>query len=373
MTVRPRVLHIISSLSTYGAERFVAALVDGLRTEIDVAVMTMYSPRPEIARRFAGRLIDVARQGRGDLGFFGRMVAGIRAFRPDIVHTHVHNGKYWGRLAALVAGVPAIVHTEHNSDFRASFPVRLATTVLHAKTARIIAFSRGHAARIAAAERVPLDRFAVLANGISPHRPALDRAAACEQLGGGERAIVVHVGRLMPVKNQVLAIAAFAASPSLRARARLVLVGDGPDEAALRAAAAEGGVAGDVRFAGYRDDVLDLLPGADVVVLTSRNEAMPLVALEAMFARIPIVTVPWDGSDELFESGRLAAIAPDYEPAHLAQTLLRELEAPDRLRERAELAHAVALKQYTLDAAIVRHVAFYRELTIRSRSGAQRG
>ena len=365
MTLRPRVLHIISSLSTYGAERFIAALVEGLRAEIDVAVMTMYSPRPEIARRFTGLLLDVARRGRGDFGFFGRMVAEIRAFRPDVVHTHVHNGKYWGRLAALVAGVPTIVHTEHNSDFRASLPLRIARSALHARTARIVGFSRGHAARIATAERVSLDRFAVLANGIAPHVPALARAAAREQLGGGERAIVLHVGRLMPVKNQALAVGAFAASPALRARARLVLIGDGPDEAALRVAAAQRGVTDDVTFAGYRDDVLDLLPGADAVVLTSRNEAMPLVALEAMFARIPIVTVPWAGSDELFEAGRLAAIAPNYDPAGFAAVLLGELQAPERLRERAELAGDVAQANYTLDAAVARHVAFYRDLASR--------
>ena len=53
-----------------------------------------------------------------DLLFLARMIGELRRLRPDVVHTHAHHGRYWGRLAAVLAGVPLIVHTEHNSELR---------------------------------------------------------------------------------------------------------------------------------------------------------------------------------------------------------------------------------------------------------------
>src|ERR1700712_2323432 len=108
-----RVLHVIADLGTYGAERLLALLLNNLHDpELELAVMTVYSS-PEGAAELNVPVLDAARRGRYDLGFFPRMVGMMRRWKPDLVHTHMHNGKYWGRLAAVASGVPVIVHTEH--------------------------------------------------------------------------------------------------------------------------------------------------------------------------------------------------------------------------------------------------------------------
>src|ERR1700738_3819795 len=112
-----RVLHVIADLGSYGAERFVALLLRNLRDpDFDLAVMTIYST-PGGAPEVGVPVLDVARRGRYDFAFLPRMIGMMRAWRPDVVHTHMHNGKYWGRIAAVAAGAGIIVHTEHNSEF----------------------------------------------------------------------------------------------------------------------------------------------------------------------------------------------------------------------------------------------------------------
>jgi glycosyltransferase involved in cell wall biosynthesis len=164
------------------------------------------------------------------------------------------------------------------------------------------------------------------------------------------------------VKNQRLAIEAFAASPNLRRRAKLYFAGDGADAPGIRAHAAVLGIVDDISFLGYRDDVDLLLTAADALLITSLNEAMPLTAIEAMLAGVPIVTVPWDGSAELFEEGTLAAIASGYAPLAVAGTLEAVLDDPIGSALVAEAARNVALKHYTLDACAARHTDLYRSL-----------
>lgn len=359
-----RVLHVIASLHTYGAQRLVAALSSAMRDEFEVAVMTMYSTDHFPTDGITGRIFDIARdRGRRDWSFFGRMVRTIRAWRPSIVHTHMHNGKYWGRLAAITAGVPVIIHTEHNSDFRTSVPVQIVNRALHSRTARIVTFSAHHARRLARAEHIGLSKVAVIPNGIDPIPSCLSKSAARDSIGADDgRAVILHVGRFETVKNQRLAVETIAASPQLRRTSQLFFAGSGPDEDAIRALVAERGLDGIVRFLGFRDDVRDLLEAADVVVMTSLNEAMPMVAIEAMTAGVPIATVPWDGSRAFFGNGSLAEIAESYAPEDLAASLVRVLSDAPTTAARVRAAGKLAATEYSLRVCAERHAALYKAL-----------
>ena len=116
-----RVLHILPSISGYGAERLTVELLrhlpsterrrraaDGLRAAGRQSADAPISDLSRVAQ-------EVAKTG----SFSSILVREIRRYAPDIVHTHTHVGKYWGRTAAIMAGVRRIVHTEHNPcDFR---------------------------------------------------------------------------------------------------------------------------------------------------------------------------------------------------------------------------------------------------------------
>ena len=365
-----RVLHVIADLGTYGAERLLALLLNNLHDpELELAVMTVYSS-PEGAAELSVPVLDAARRGRYDLGFFPRMVGMMRRWKPDLVHTHMHNGKYWGRLAAVASGVPVIVHTEHNSEFGAPRVFRFANRALVARTDAVVAFSQTHRRSLAADEGIALDRIVVIPNGIDlTGRPELSRDDARRAMSAApEERLLVHVGRLSRVKNQSLAIEALALLP---APVRLVFVGDGADRPALEALARERGVADRVTFLGFRGDAAALVAGADVALVTSFNEAMPLAVIEAMVAGAPLVSTPWHGAAEMLGHGAYGHLASSYAPADVAAAVRTVLDDPDAAGGRAARARAFAREEYDIATTAQRHAALYRELSSPSRSASR--
>ncbi len=366
---RPRILHVVSRIPYYGGEHLVDELCRTLATRGErVAVMTMYeSPFPQ-TREPAYETIAIRRGGSADAGFFFRMVGAIRRFRPDVVNTHMHNGKYWGRLAAVAAGARHIVHTEHNSAFASSPPTVLANRLLHPATQRFVALSRVHAERLASAERIPAHKIAIVPNGISvlPALPgARERARAALGITGAAMRAVLHVGRLYNVKNHRLSIRSFAALGAQMPHVRLFIVGGGDEETSLRALVREMRLGERVTFLGFRDDVQALLPGADALILTSTNEAMPMTVIEAMLAGVPVATTPWEGAAEMLEDGRLGCIARGWEPPDVADALDRALRGDPNATARTLAARAAALDRYDIERTADRYTALYRELLIR--------
>lgn len=373
-----RVVHIVGDLGLYGAENVVALLMQHTHEpDLQLYAMTVNrSNHPEGRARAGVPVIAIERSGRSDVGFIVRMVLALRKLRPDIVHTHAHHGRYWGRLAAVLAGVPLIVHTEHNPDLTPPAP-RWAFTALNRflnpRTAAFIDFTPKRRDELAAAEGIPLERIAVIPNGMPVLEPGADGRPAARALMGvapGELAVVV-VARLFAQKRQDLAIDAVAAlPPELRDRTRLVLVGDGPLRDALQAQAQARGIADRVVFLGFRTDARMLFAGADVALLTSQREAMPLAVIEAMLERAPIVSTPWAGVDGMLAGGRFGLIAADFTAGGVATALQAALTDPVAAAERAGAAAAHARTEFDVATQAGRYAALYRELSARTRSAS---
>jgi glycosyltransferase involved in cell wall biosynthesis len=163
-----------------------------------------------------------------------------------------------------------------------------------------------------------------------PWQPALSR------LGDGP--VIVTAGRLVAVKDQHTLLEAFAL---LRARrpARLVIFGDGPLEADLRAQADRLGVSAHVLFAGYIDDPRPGYAAADLFVLTSTSEGFGNVLVEAMAAGVSVVSTDAPhGPREILARGRYGALVPVGDAAALAEAMAAMLDQPtpaDLLQQRA--------------------------------------
>lgn len=161
--------------------------------------------------------------------------------------------------------------------------------------------------------RVPVD---VVYNGIDIGRFGGDRREARRKLGLPEQAWVVALcGRLeVKQKGQLLLLEALQRSPWLREHTRILLVGDGPDEALLRQTAEAAGLTPCVAFTGWCD-TKTVYPALDALVIASRFEGMPLVMLEALVSGVPVVASDRDGMRELlprdwrFRPGDAAALA----------------------------------------------------------------
>lgn len=350
-----RVVHVVSHLGSYGGERLVAALARAQCVAgMDVAVATIYdSPSiPGVAVHSAGRRAAYA--PGGGFAFFFRLARTLRRLQPDIAHTHLAHAKYWGRLAAIAAGVPHIVHTEHANDFSASPIRRMLTALLHARTDRIIAFTAAHAQRIVQYDGAKPGQIAVIPNGIEAFAALgnQDRARAALELSPAASAILV-IGRLDPVKAPLQAVEALALLPP-DLNAHLYFIGDGGLRDALLEHARARGVASRTHLLGYRNDVNALLASADAVLNTSQSEAMPLSLIEALCAGLPVVSTPWPGVHELIgESGYIASTFDAAAIARELETVLRS--APRRTPE----AIAALRERFFVTRAVSQHSALY--------------
>jgi glycosyltransferase involved in cell wall biosynthesis len=364
---RPQsVLQVVGSIREYGAENFVPLLSRELdRLGVPVAILTVRGPAAECAGPVP--VLSARRRSRWDIGFFFRMVKIIREYQPTVVHTHGYHGKLWGRLAARLAGIRTIVHTEHNSDFSSRACQRVVNCVLNRSTDAVVTFSDVLAARLVKEDCVPMDRIVVIPNGVAPpeRKPGKFSLRAQPPIEKGVK-VILHVGRLMKVKNQQLAIRVCRELLDLHPNQRfcVLFAGSGKDEHALKELAATLGVSDRVRFLGYRNDVDQIMRRCNVVLLTSLNEAMPLTVLEAMYAGTPIVTTPWHGARELLEDGKLGCVTASYDPKTVAIALSQWLDDRDGTMRAADAAYSAVRSRFDIRITARQHAALYARFNL---------
>jgi glycosyltransferase involved in cell wall biosynthesis len=171
------------------------------------------------------------------------------------------------------------------------------------------------------------------------------------------------VGRMAFQKNQRLALHALAAmSEDVRKSVLVFFAGSGSDEVVLRGLARALDVEECVRFLGYRNDVPALLAGADLVLMTSWFEGMPLTLLEAMIAGVPIVSTPWLGAREMLGDGRFGFMTADYDASRVAAEVERALAHPLARRQIAERALRHVDEEYSIGRMVEAHRHLYLQV-----------
>ncbi|MFJ3661046.1 glycosyltransferase [Streptomyces sp. NPDC090119] len=296
-----RALHIITGLGVGGAEQQLRLLLRHLPVECDVVTLTNPGPVAAGLRADGVRVADLAMGGNRDLAALPRLARLIRRGRYDLVHTHLYRACLYGRLAARLAGVRAVVATEHSlgDSQMEGRPLNSGVRALYLAGERLgrstVAVSPTVAARLTR-WGVPEPRITVVPNGIDlePFRFASERRMRVRaQLGIPDDAFVIGgIGRLTPGKRFDVLIQALTQLP---ADCRLLLVGGGPEEGALRRAAA--GLSDRVVFTGEVPGLPDGSLGPDLPALTSAmdvlaapspEEAFGLAVVEALAAGLPV-------------------------------------------------------------------------------------
>ncbi|MFJ4004235.1 glycosyltransferase [Streptomyces sp. NPDC090023] len=296
-----RALHIITGLGVGGAEQQLRLLLRHLPVDCDVVTLTNPGPVAAGLRADGVRVADLAMGGNRDLAALPRLARLIRRGRYDLVHTHLYRACLYGRLAARLAGVRAVVATEHSlgDSQMEGRPLNSGVRALYLAGERLgrstVAVSPTVAARLTR-WGVPEPRIAVVPNGIdlAPFRFDPERRKRVRaQLGIPDDAFVIGgIGRLTPGKRFDVLIDALAQLPP---DCRLLLVGGGPEEGALRRAAA--GLSARVVFTGEVPGLPDGSQGPDLPALTSAmdvlaapspEEAFGLAVVEALAAGLPV-------------------------------------------------------------------------------------
>ena len=178
--------------------------------------------------------------------------------------------------------------------------------------------------------------------------------------------VILFTGFLIPRKGVRYLVAALALLPPHLAQWRLVLVGEGPEEAALRAQVAQLGLTGRVEFAGFQSQevVAAWMRRAQLFVLPSLEEGQGVVLLEALASGTPVVASDVDGIREVVTPA-VGLRVPPADPAALAAALAELLDDPARRQTMAAAARQAASAQYDWDVIAARFLAHYARLAAR--------
>ncbi len=275
-----------------------------------------------------------------DLRAAADLLAVIRRYRPDIIHTHHSKAGLLGRAVANLAGIPC-VHTFHGHVFEGYFSPRVSAGIVMAerllamRTSRLIAISPLQRADLLARGIGRPDRFETVPLGLDLERfRATDRSEARTRLGiPADGVVIVLVGRLVPIKRVDRMIRAFASVHAQRPATRLYIIGDGSERQAAEAQAAEAGLGDSVVFCGWQSDIPAWVSAADFVALSSDNEGTPLAIIEAAAAGRPAVATAVGGVADVVADERTGLLAPVDDEAAFTDALLRLVDDEElRLR-----------------------------------------
>ncbi|MFF7485686.1 glycosyltransferase [Streptomyces luteogriseus] len=317
-----KALHVITGLGVGGAEQQLRLLLRHLPLDCDVVTLTNPGSVADGLAADGVRVLDLGMAGNRDLSALPRLVRIIRSGGYQLVHTHLYRACLYGRIAARLAGVRAVVATEHSlgDSQMEGRPLNAGVRALYLAGERLgrttVAVSPTVAERL---KRwgVPGPRIEVVPNGIDVARFRFDAARRHDtrrRLGLPDDAYVIGaVGRLAPGKRFGALIRALAQLPDDH---RLLLVGGGPEEDVLRRTARAAGVADRVLFTGERPCVPDGTPGPDLPSLTcamdvlaspSPEEAFGLAIVEALASGLPVLYASCPALEDLPPSAAPAA------------------------------------------------------------------
>ncbi|MFN8548549.1 MAG: glycosyltransferase [Candidatus Eisenbacteria bacterium] len=360
---RRRVLHVITTLESAGAQVQLVDLIDRLRdSRYDSAIAYLIGDAG-IARGVCP-LVDLSRGGRFDPLSAFALARYLRRERIDLVHTHLVHAGIVGKLAARLTGVRAVVTTRHYArELKSGSLVYRLEDRLTRGADRVIAVSQSVRSHLLRERIADADRIEVIPNGVD--FAFFDRARLPEQKRESrEGRVLGTVGRLHPQKGQDDLLRAFAILSSRYPDLRLEIVGEGPLRPALQGLTRELGVENRVSFLGIltREALRARLAAWELFALPSRWEAFGIALLEAMAMELPVVASAVEGIAELVSHEVNGRLVPPNDPGALAAEFERLLLRPEEAREMGRRAREEALSRFDLAAAASRLVATYDQL-----------
>lgn len=373
--VRPlRVLQVIPQLSSGGAERFLLTLMRTLDPAVCSAKLCVLGS----INRFPERAEFVEKTKFLHYGGSNRDIAGlwrcvrrvrqmIRAWRADIVHSHLWPAARVAALAVRGTGARHVVHIQDTRPWVAARDVRSQLTRF--VTRRVLRGSRPEYVAVSRAARTfncgPLgitsDEVAVIPNAVDTGEfyPAESGRRTSGRLRIGVAA------RLSEEKGHIHLLKAFQTIVEREIDAELLLAGEGGLRESLEALSRELGLSERVQFLGLVRDMSEFLRSIDISVLPSvEAEGLPLTILEAMATGLPVLATDVAGAGEVIEAEVNGLIVPPRDAAALAGSLQRLTQEADLRRKLGRAAAATAREQYSFDA-IARQV----EVVYRRRRG----
>ena len=359
---------IVSSLNPGGVERKLVAVVNRLdREAFRPVVFCLHGGGALIseiqdAPVYAGLLAN-----KYDGRVLPRLVSFLRRERATIVFClGAYDAGWWGRWAALIAGVPIRIVSLHRTEMlndRAA--VDALNRWLTPVTDCFIAMSERHRHYLITCEKLPERKVVAIPNGVDTTLfcPSSHNQRLRAELGIPlDIPLVGLVGRLRPEKAHDVFLQAAVLVRETMPQAMFVLVGDGPLRPQIEAQIEGLGLGERVLLLGYRRDMPDVYAALNVCVLCSRNENFPNVLLEAMACEVPVVASAVGSIPDIVPEGEGGRLIPPGDPEALASAVVDLLNHPIRAQALGKVGRQRVERLFTLETMVSRRERLFADL-----------
>ena len=371
----PLIAHVIHHLHIGGLENGLINLINRIprdRYRHAIVCMDDYSDFRERLQRDDVELFALHKKPGRDPATKWRLYRLLRQLKPDILHSRNLSGLD-ALLPAMLAGVKHRVHGEHGRDIDdldgSNRKLQWLRRLHRPLVEHYIPLSRDLERYLVEKIGVSTERITQIYNGVDTERfrPARDgKTALPEGFRGDDTVVIGTVGRFQPVKDQMNLAKAFIRmlnnTPSLAARVRLVMIGDGPLHTTVLETLKQAGYEALVWAPGPRNDVNALLPAMDLFVLPSLAEGISNTVLEAMACGLPVVATAVGGNPELVANGVTGYLVPPANTESLADALEQYLVDPQRLATEGIASRKRAEELFSIDAMIENYLSVYDRL-----------
>jgi glycosyltransferase involved in cell wall biosynthesis len=362
-----RVLHVDTERGWRGGERQALWLARELDRRGHLSIVAARHGEPLSVRAAAARLtvVDCSPFSEIDPRAAWHLRRVIREDRIDVVHAHTAHAVAVAGIATLRTSVPLVI--SRRVDFR--LRANAGTRWKYGRASAIIAISHA-VARVLATSGISDDRIFVVPDGVDVGR-VVTRATpeTLASLGvSSPGPLVVQIAQLVGHKDPLNFVRAMSRVCAVVSDAHGLLVGDGPLRSDVETEIKRLGLEAKVRLAGYRTDADALLAAADVACLSSREEGMGSVLLDALAFGLPVAATRAGGIPEVIVDGENGLLADVEQPVALGDAIVR-LVRDDTLRARVRANAKARANEFSVERMTDRTIAVYENvLASRGRS-----
>lgn len=303
----------------------------------------------------------------------------LRKIKPDIVHTYLAKAGITGRIAARLSSVPHVMHTVHGPTFSSSLHPLVRSCYWFLE--KMCSYFTNTYVFVGDELRQTYIKALICSNESSVvvytgrRKDELGGSSLSEnekqllriELSGNKKSdfLMMIVGRIVPSKQHEHAIMVMAELRREGVNADLTIVGaclleeERIYEKKLRKIIAQLDVRDHVHFIGFRNDILDVMEVADAIVMTSKYEGLPNVAVESVIAKTPMVTYLVSGVAEVLDPGKTGFIVPNGDMIKMKEALLTIYSDPGLVSRLKIHSPKIIYDKYHVDTMIKEKIDLY--------------
>jgi len=360
------ICYIIGQLGRAGAERQLYELVNGINREKFLPIVISLSQGGYWAQEIRKnniQVIEIPRKKSKEIARLFKLIKLLKTIKPQVVHTYLFPGNFYGRIAAIFTRVPVIISSERNLPEVGkdkNILQLLIDKLLLIFTDAIICNSHKARKFLAREYSFTSGKLFTVHNGICMKEHA---KIISNNYSDKTHKIIGTVGRLSPQKNYVLFLEmAKIILERSRGNIQFMIVGDGPLKDELMNYAERIGIANNILFTGERSDISELLQGMDIFVMTSLYEGLSNSIMEAMLSGLPVVATDVGGNDELIIDKVTGFLCPSNNVSALSEAVLHLIENESEAILMGEKGKNKMLNEFQIDKMVSCTEQIYMDL-----------